>query len=602
MGEKVLQKNILLSRLKKIAEPVAKDYGNNEFSIVMFFDDEIWREKDVEKQKDIIVKKKIKLRDVPSSCYGFRSIFLRRIKDCSQDDFSFKDLEKIFDKSDNLVLGDFEDISSGTGIIAKTNEWYYKAMGARAFTSEGKVPTRFSNDKYFYLANAKNFYKRALKSNLDEYIVQRWGAGTNLASVEAFLTGLEYIDKNKRIFSKTKYIFSDYSKESIKDARREALKNERLKKYMDLGILVFEVIDAMNPPAKYRGKVFYIESSYLYDSLPQDVLAKVNGKFYKILYRGYIDERAKIYLNSGKEILPSKLVRLLQADDWTVIKNLELKSFDAINGEIKLKLVNIEQIKYGKEIKELVKDLNNVRIPNVDVIVESLKKAMDCLVKDGYIQVFDISATAKGKDKLKIWGSFNRYHGAVYTGVNFELIKRVIDSLGLKIGLEYGADYVGRVLEEDLFPLCDVLGMMKSCSELAKKSFGLEMLKSFDELKRINDVVMKEFGYGEDGRREFKKGLAKIEWLNWDGKITRYKMSENYLDDLYKSLLIYLSGRVGDMRSRNLWLSHRRKNNKEFRALLDKTGYRADEVVDVIFREKKNIYPSMAYYCMTLEK
>jgi len=52
------------------------------------------------------------------------------------------------------------------------------------------------------------------------------------------------------------------------------------------------------------------------------------------------------------------------------------------------------------------------------------------------------------------------------------------------------------------------------------------------------------------------------------------------------------------MRSGNLWLSNDNKNNKKFRELLDKTGYRSDEVVDLIFENEEEIYKSTAYYCM----
>jgi len=601
MNKEKLQKDILLERFGKIAKPVSKEYGNNEFFAPMFFDDEIWKEKDAEKQRDIIVSKKERLRDIPSSCYGFRSVFLDRIRKSKKKFFGVKDLKEIFDQSDGLTLGDFEDISSGSGIIAKTNEWYYKAMGEQAFTKEGEVPTRFSNDKYFYLANAKNFFERALKSDLDEYIVQRWGAGTNLSSVEAFLAGLEHIDRNKKIFPKTRYIFSDYSKESVEDAKENALKNKRLKRYIDQSILNFEVIDAMTPPEKYKGRVFYIESSYLYDSLPQTILAKVNGEFYNIFYRGYVDERADVILNDGEKVLPVDLAEALRTDDWKVINDLKLKSFDAVCGEIELKPINIDQIKYGKEIKELVRDLNNVRIPSIDVIMESLDKAMDCLVDDGYIQVFDISATAKINGKLRIWGSFSRYHGAVYTGVNFSLIESVIDK---KVRVEYGGDYVSRVLKEDLMPLCDVVGIMRNFSDQARILFGIDKLKGYKDLKKLNDEIIKKFGYSEEGRKEFKNRLSKLKWLNWNGRLFKPKRANNYMDDLFASLMEHTSGRIDSIRSKNLWLSDNREDtkNQDFRKLLDKIGYKADDVVKAIFENRDEMYHSTAYYCMTVEE
>ena len=163
-----------------------------------------------------------------------------------------------------------------------------------------------------------------------------------------FLDGIKSLDyqHGTQIYRRLRYILSDISLKTVEQGRVNAKKHHHAKPHVDAGILQFEVHGAKgNCPAGSH----VITSSYLYDSISQPIIAKIDGQFHELHLREYIDENGKYFqTRNQEEITPLEFKKWLQQNDIERLSSVNPSCFGSIHWEMKLvRIPNITQYSDG---------------------------------------------------------------------------------------------------------------------------------------------------------------------------------------------------------------------------------------------------------------
>ena len=546
----------------------------------------------------------------PHSYFGIRPGFTARVEAYAGDSITPRDLSGLFEEGDELTLGPFKPLGSTDDFFSKLNRWYYGSMGQRAFTWEGKVPIKLPNDPLIQKANARNLHQRVVQGDFGKkgsIIVQKWGSGGLLDPVESFLDEMVRLDEQNRthVYGRLRYVLSDISDKCIRESRDQAKdeKDDRpAKRHLDAGALKFKIIDATSAPPTGDTKVASIESSYLYDSVSQPIIAKVDGRFYEVHYRAYVDNSPgnDFQKSDYQRIHPLKFKRLLIEGDLKKLSYLRPTTFGNIRWEEKLvEIPDIMQYPHGRILEQMTGGVDNITLPTSITILESIKNAAESLRPRGYIQTFDLGIRERGKI-VRQSGDIHQYNGSVYSGVNFELIVKTLTDQGFDVKVEHLTDYLEEVLGEKVLPTITLPSCARD-THAFDTYFPLHLMRKSTWIQQTADRIKKKFGYSDQGRNAFYLAMCEAgltEWCIHDiFDRDRYR-KEDYVADLRESLrstMFYRAFEGGPM-----WI-FQRSPNEEMRKKFEFLGFK-DEIVPHLIKQHGEISSWLNYYHLFVQK
>jgi hypothetical protein len=481
------------------------------------------------------------------------------------------------------------------------NHWYFCSLGLKAFTLEGGVPYRFPSSALIQKADARSLYWRVADGELgqggEQVVVKRWGSGGLFEPALVFLDEIKQLDEQHRthVYSRVIYVISDISVKAIEESHANAKKHPGAQGHVDAGILQFEVHDAKKI-SSIRSHV--ITSSYLYDSISQPIIAKVDGAFYELQYRGYIDENGKYFqTRDRKEITPLEFKRWLERNDLEKLSNVSPYCFRNIRWEAKLvRIADMTQYPNGLFLENMTQDADNFTLPTGQTSVESLQNAADSLAPNGYVQTFDFGLTSKD-DLILTSGTIGRSNGAVYKSVNFCIIERVLKARGFHVEIEAITDYLERTLGEKVLPMralddCAAVGNERRFS----KYFPFELMRNSRWMRETANRIQAREGYSENGRDLFCRELKAAGLLQWTDKIlltTRRKGKPDYIVDLRKTLISYIRDYPFSTLPEQ-WM-HQNSPNDCLIKRLETFGY-DESLVGHLFRHHQEISKNFHYF------
>jgi len=517
---------------------------------------------------------------------------------------NIQELTALFEEGDELTLGEFKSLGTEDDFFTKLNEWYYGALGQRAFTKEGQVPIKLPNDPLIQVTNAKNLYNRFINGDFgeeDDIIVQKWGSGGLLDPVVSFLDEISRLDQQNgtNVCRRMKYVISDISEKSVLESKTKAEEDERTKEYLDADVLQFEVFDASK--AVTSGNITNIESSYLYDSMSQPIIAKVGGKFYELHCRAYIDGRLgnKFETNNYKRVNPHDFKRWLEENNLEKLSQVCPMTFGNIQWEVKLvEIDDLRQYPNGKILEEMMSGVDNVSLPTGETSLKSLRNAVANLRPNGYVQVFDLAIT-EGRALEERTGDIHQYNGSVFALVNFQLIAEALKDDGFEVKVEHLTDYLERILGERVIPT----NCMSYCvrdSESFDKFFPMDFMRKHKWIVKAADKIKVCEGYSDQGRSMLYWKLKKEGLINWrkDNWLERDRDNQDYVADFRETLRS--SMKWGAFAGDPMWIFEQ-SPNEDMSKMFEYFGLKSG-IIDHLFEYHTEISDKLEYHQLSIQK
>lgn len=610
-----MNKEILVNRLKLI-DSIS---GPTDIPIELLYDEKAWRKghrkikifdflEEIHPPNEVFTKLR-KLNKKPHPQFGVRKSLISKIKNHSKEIISPEEFANILEEGDGATLSNYSSLGTDNNIFSKLNEWYYGALGQRAFTLEGQVPSKFSNDSSINKANAKNLYNRAINGDFGKntITIQKWGSGGLLDPVISFLDEIVNLDKKNgtNIYKKIRYFVTDTSKKSIRDSINDIKENKHAKVHFDSKVLKFKLLDATNNTST---NVANIESSYLYDSISSSIIAKVDRKFYELHYRLYLDVSYpdNFRLRNYDQITPINFKKLLENNDLKNLSNVNPRTFNSLRWDVKFSEIDIKDYPCGKTLEQMTKNVNNITLPTSINGLDSIKNALNTLAPNGYVQVFDLGIVDKldknvllDDFKNKNIGDILRYNGAVYNMVNFYLIAEELKKEGFKVKLEHITNYLTNLLCERVLPAF-ILPKIIDNEELFNTLFPIEKMKNYKFIVETANNIFEKEGYSKRGKNQFYWKLREAELNKWqDNSHHNSNNNNDYIADYRESLRSFMHySRALD--NIPIWIFEK-SSNKKLLETFDFLGF-DKSIVKHLFKYHKEISEKLNYYHLYVQK
>jgi hypothetical protein len=575
--QKSLPKKEIIRRLKFILKTYKPEQREIDPRVV--FDDNIWVAWDAGQFFSLRFKE---MHEAPHNAFLFRKEIVKEVEKLKRQNISEKELRLIFEKKLLLVLTDFQPSGSKEDIASKMNEWYFKAFGSEVFTTKSGriVPHKTSNHSIFEKANARYLYKKIINKEIKapEIKILKLGNGKKALPHKVFLDEIQRLDqKNKtNIYSRIKYIITDYSEKLVNEVKEVLTKEAK----EHLNVLQFKVLDALNF-ADYEKDIAAIECSYLFDTLSQPLLAKLEGNYYEVWTRGVIDEDMPIKTKKGKKLQPLKFRQLLLKNNYKELASIAPVSFNAVKIERKLIKIKIENYPYGKFIENFYKEDDNFFFSTNKTLIDALKNFKDVLVEGGYLQNFDYGFV-DDKEKGKFSGRYQRYNGNITTPLNFELIRHIEPTVKLSLNHKTANQYASDVLNQRIISISNIVKLIDDFNDF-KNLFPLQFHKYSSSIENFSDRLKQKYGYSNKGFDIFVKHLDKAGALNWKKNrwLEPHPKVKEYLFDYYLALFLHFKYKALIGARKLMWIFEKGKNEK-FIKLLNEIGYKK-EVLNNLF-------------------
>ena len=538
------------------------------------------------------------------SYFGIRDGLIAKVEAYQGDSLTPQDLQRLFEEGDALTLDEFRPLGTPDDFFSTMNDRYYGALGQRAFTWEGQVPIELSNEPLIQQANAINLYQRILNGDFGEegkVVVQKWGSGGLLDPITDFLAQIQELDEKNgtQVYQRINYVVSDISEKSVRDSRQKADENEKAKAHVDNGVLRFEVFDANTTPVS--SDVANIESSYLYDSISQPIIAKVDGEFYELHFRGYVNVRRgnEFEMSDYSRVDPAEFKQWFESRDLKKLSQVHPRTFGCIDWEVKLvKIDDIGKYPNGKVLEKMTAGVDNVTLPTAQTSIESIVSAISALRSQGYVQVFDVGMT-DSEEVRSDSGKLHRYNGSVYTMVNFPVIQQILQAEGAEVKVEHLTDYLEGVLGERVIPSLTLSDCAQD-TETFDKYFPFEFMRNSKWIQDTANRIKRKEGYSDKGRRDFFWALHETGLTDW----CRYTLfdrdrdNEDYVADFRKT--IRLAIHYGAFEEGPSWIFEK-SPNEAIVSKVEALGFER-KLIYHLFEHHKEVAGKLEYQHLCVQK
>lgn len=327
------------------------------------------------------------------------------------------------------------------GIIARFNRWFYLGKGEKAF-AEGQVPTGLARDPHLCRAEAALLAKLVGRGQ-GEPTVLKLGAGCDIEPVRLLFEGLSETDA--ALAARARVIVSDVSPPLVAEARRRAGLDPLLSRLAENGQLSFEVIDARAPELGRR-RFLLIQSSYLYDSLPQRELARIGGRWYEF------KARPKLLSFSRRD----EFLSLLRSDDLAGLGRIVTHHFGYLDWEVALDPLAPGEVPWHGELEDICRGAQDVAVPLGDALVAGCEALLPHLAEGGAVQTFDLGIYGLPENDPHLKPAFKGPHricAALFLGQNFALARRLFAGRGLKVSLLAPDRYLEEIFGQEVLCL-----------------------------------------------------------------------------------------------------------------------------------------------------
>jgi hypothetical protein len=383
---------------------------------------------------------RVLLGETPGRLYLLEADYLERLRGLPET-VSAADIAACLERAPREAMDSrFLPLDHPEGIIARFNYWFYLGKGERAF-AEGQVPTGLARDRH--LVRAEAALLKRLAAGGAEPTVLKLGAGCDVEPVRLLFEGLERLEPN--LAARTRVVMSDVSPPLVAEAGRRSGLDPLLSGLAERGQLTFEVIDAREPELEGR-KFLLIQSSYLYDSLPQRELALVGGRWYEF------KTRPRLLGCSQRE----EFLRLLLANDLAGLQQVITHHFGYLDWEVVLDPLAPEDVPHREELEAICGGSGDVAVPLGDALIAGFEALLPHLAPGGVVQTFDLGIVGLGAGDPHLKPAFRGPHricAALFLGQNFALAGRVFSQRGFEVSLLAPDKYLEQMLGEEIISL-----------------------------------------------------------------------------------------------------------------------------------------------------
>jgi hypothetical protein len=353
------------------------------------------------------------------------------------------------------------------GIIARFNRWFYLGKGELAF-AEGQVPTGLARDPNLVRAGAVLLARLAQRTGSGQPAVLKLGAGCDVEPVRLLFEELARLGGG--LAERCRVVVSDLSPPLMKEAARRAGLDPLLCGLAERGQVQFQVLDARRP--ELAEKFSLIESSYLYDSLPQRELARVGGRWYELKARPQL---------KGCSQRP-EFLRLLAADDLEGLHQVPTHRFGYLDWEVVLDPLPAKEVPHRERLEDICRGAGDVAVPLGDALISGFEVLLPHLAPGGVLQTFDLGIFGLGEGDPHLKPAFKGPHricAALFLGQNFALARRIFAERGLKVKLSAPEDYLEEMLGEEVVSLDRLWEAQHQGPEATERLLGADFVARF---------------------------------------------------------------------------------------------------------------------------
>lgn len=512
---------------------------------------------------------------------------------------------------EKLLEKEFIALDNPGNIVNKLNMWYYQAFGGEAF---GKIDKKGTLEESNARKSAKEFYGKLnildKEGSLpEEIVVQEWGAGDGY-SASVLLDMIQVLDQenNTNYYKKIKYILVDKSSKAIDDIKKSSylLKHKKL--------ILPVVMDVLDPEGKLP-KALLIRANLLLNSLPKKMVRITGGKVYELYTRAYLDieEGKKLLDSSGKEYGIEDIRHIISEEDIGTMSNLGKEFFDRIKWEEKYTLIeNIRKYSYGEYLGKLAAEGFQGEVTLDIGALRCIKNMVENLSLNGNIQICE-AGTTKYSELEYIAGRLFRFHGAIYSPVNFNFLNYMLPiSVKAVNQVIYGGEHVRKRIR-----LVKVLNIVCRDFKSFKKYFNFETFmklskggRKVEVLQSTSQELMDRYGgLTNEGLKEFKIKLSdSVQSLSkraMDEIASPFEetiaQADNYADAYIYWVYRKIQKERDNLLNRQKWLIpgswQRLSEDNEHNAFVQFCSiYMFKDAIDAIFNDMARFYPGLMVF------
>ncbi len=247
-------------------------------------------------------------------------------------------------------------------------------------------------------------------------------------------------ERGTNYYPRLKFLLGDYALATLERSR------PAVQKHMDL--CSFIVLDALNPIRSLsflRHKILHIHLTNVYDNLPDEQLARRDGRLYQVQVRAYLpmEDAARIGQAFGLGVteLKGMIARLLSlGPDCLSDRERGVALWQEVWKALRLeeRLVCVEDLpsfslpegmdrsRFEEILREAPADL---RVHLSTGAIESLRNTLPLLHPRGYLQVQDIFVTDLNDYRMGFYGP-GKLDGSIVNWVNGVFLREVAERAG----------------------------------------------------------------------------------------------------------------------------------------------------------------------------
>ncbi len=330
--------------------------------------------------------------------------------------------------------------------------------------------TYVSQDHRLAHAVAENYFEQARKRPGETLFVQEWGVGNgNLAA--CFLSRLQELDSEGRVYPRTHYILCDYSLEILKGVRANARLQTHAGRYSTV-LVPAEKLECFRPQS-----TFLAVSNEIWDDQATKVLLKQGDSLFEEYLQPKLDP-AQVPIEFAE------FIKLFNDENLEELKKLP-PFLAAVVWEHDFQRVDVDDWPFGEIIKNHIAEAaEGIPIPVNLGAYQTLERALTLLDPDGAGYTgFDYGMFSLTELNTPSRPYFNLYGGQYTFMVNFDLLQRVGKSIGFSgTAKQPQHDYVAKSLGQRAISVLELVQAHPKVSEMAPWDVDLLMLQTLQAL------------------------------------------------------------------------------------------------------------------------